>query len=354
MRDGFTTGSCAAAAALASCMWRRDGACPEHVALTLPAGRVFTAEVTAHEPYECGVVKDAGDDPDVTHGYEVRARVELLDHDGAVEFCAGDGVGVITQPGLKLPVGEPAINPVPRDMIARAVRSIYPDAAVRVTVSIPGGRELAARTFNPRLGIVGGLSVLGTTGIVRPMSEDALTESIALELRMHRARGLERLALVFGSQGETALGRACPGLRAVQVSNYVGFALDTAAELGYRRVLLAGHPGKLGKVAAGVMQTHSRYSDVRREAIMAHLALMGAPVELVRAVHASVTTDAAMRAIDAGGYGGVWALMADSASMYCEARVHGACEVDALFIDGAGAVLGMSARMREDEGRWKS
>ena len=353
MRDGFTTGSCAAAAALASCIWQRDGACPAHVAITVPEGRVFTAEITAHAGYECGVIKDAGDDPDVTDGYEVRARVELSDSAGPVEFCAGEGVGVITLPGLKLPVGEAAINPVPRDMIARAVRSVFPEAAARVTVSIPGGAELAARTFNPRLGIVGGLSVLGTTGIVRPMSEEALTESIALELRMRRAQGLEELALVFGSQGEAALSSVYPGLRAAQISNFVGFALDTAAELGYRRLLLAGHPGKLSKVAAGVMQTHSHYADARREAIMAHLALIGAPVELVRSVHDSATTDAAMRAIADSGYDGVWRIMADSASAYCEARVRGACEVDVLFIDGSGTALGMSARMREDENRWK-
>ena len=352
MREGFTTGSCAAAAALASCIWRRDGACPAQVALTLPEGRVFAADIVPRAAYECGVIKDAGDDPDVTDGCEVRARVELGAGDGPIEFAAGEGVGVVTRPGLKLPVGEPAINPVPRAMIARAVRSVYPTRAARVTVAIPGGAELAARTFNPRLGIAGGLSVLDTTGVVRPMSEAALTESIALELRMHRARGLDALALTFGSQGERALAGLYPGLCAAQISNYVGFALDTAAGLGFRRLLLAGHPGKLAKVAAGAMQTHSSYGDARREAIMAHLALMGAPGELAREVRACATTEAAMRAVAAAGYAGVWALMADSASEYCQARVRGACEVDALFIDGAGAPLGMSARMREDEGRW--
>lgn len=353
MREGFTTGSCAAAAALASCLWRRDGECPRRVEIVVPAGRTFAADVVARDGFECGVIKDAGDDPDVTNGCEVRARVDVLPGAGGIEFAAGPGVGTVTQPGLKLPVGAAAINPVPREMIARAVRSVYPTAAARVTVSIAGGEELATRTFNPRLGIVGGLSVLGTSGIVRPMSEDALTESIALELSMHHARGARALGLVFGNQGEEALARLYPRLPIAQMSNYVGFSLDAAAGLGYERLLMAGHPGKLAKVAAGVMQTHSRYGDARREAIMAHLALMGAEVELLREVRASVTTDAALGAIARAGCGRVWELMADSAQEYCEARVRGACRVDVLYMDAAGAPLGASRRLREDDSIWK-
>ena len=353
MREGFTTGSCAAAAALASCLWRRDGECPQRVEIVVPAGRAFAADVIARDGFECGVIKDAGDDPDITNGCEVRARVDVLPGAGGIEFAAGPGVGTVTQPGLKLPVGAAAINPVPREMIARAVRSVYPTAAARVTVSIAGGEELAARTFNPRLGIVGGLSVLGTSGIVRPMSEDALTESIALEMSMHHARGARALGLTFGNQGEEALAKLYPRLPIAQMSNYVGFSLDTAAGLGYERLLMAGHPGKLAKVAAGVMQTHSRYGDARREAIMAHLALMGADVKLLREVRACVTTDAALGAIARADCGRVWELMADSAQEYCEARVRGACRVDVLYMDAAGAPLGASRRLREDDSIWK-
>lgn len=353
MREGFTTGSCAAAAALASCIWRRDGECPARVELVVPEGRVFSAAILPRGQYECGVIKDAGDDPDVTDGCEVRARVDISRMDGDVSFAAGEGVGMITRPGLKLPMGEAAINPVPRDMIARAVRSVYAHEAACVTVSIPGGAELAARTFNPRLGIVGGLSVLGTSGIVRPMSEEALTESIALEMSMHRARGAEKLALTFGEQGERLLKARFANLPTAQMSNFVGFALDKAAELGFERVLISGHPGKIGKVAAGVMQTHSRYGDARREAIMAHLALLGAPAELAREVRACATTDAAMALIARAGYEHVWDMMADSVQEYCEARTHGHPSVDALIMDGAGRVLGASARLREDEGIWQ-
>ena len=195
LREGFTTGSCAAAAALASCLWQRDGACPERVEIVVPAGKTFAPEIIAH---------------------------------GGIRFLAGDGVGTITLPGMKLPVGEAAINPVPRRMIEQAVRQVFPARAAEVTVSIPGGEELAKRTFNPRLGVVGGLSVLGTTGVVRPMSEEALKETIRLELSVRKSQGAEEIGLVFGSQGERAANALFPCMQAVQMSNFVGFALDCA------------------------------------------------------------------------------------------------------------------------------
>ncbi|MBQ7520269.1 MAG: cobalt-precorrin-5B (C(1))-methyltransferase, partial [Clostridia bacterium] len=204
LREGFTTGSCAAACALASCLWQRDGACPAQVALTVPEGRAYMAEIHAMGPYRCAVYKDSGDDPDITNGSEVWAEVQLLPK-GPIQFRAGEGVGTVTLPGLKVPVGEAAINPVPRRMIAEAVRSVFPERGAVVTVGVTGGRELAQKTFNPRLGIVGGLSILGTTGIVRPMSEEALTDTIRLELSLRKTNGADSIALVFGSQGEEAL-----------------------------------------------------------------------------------------------------------------------------------------------------
>ena len=176
-REGFTTGSCAAAAALACCLWLRDGQCPQQVKITVPGGKDYIPEILPHSDGSCGVIKDSGDDPDITKGMEIIAKVELLDGDGDIKFVGGEGVGTVTEPGLKVGVGEPAINPVPRSMIEKSVRSVFGDRAARVTVSIPGGREIARRTFNPRLGIKDGLSVLGTTGIVRPMSAEALRDS---------------------------------------------------------------------------------------------------------------------------------------------------------------------------------
>ena len=345
LREGFTTGSCAAAAALASCLWQRDGACPERVGIVVPAGKTFAPEIIARGGYVCGVIKDGGDDPDITTGSEVRARVRLMESDGGIRFLAGDGVGTITLPGMKLPVGEAAINPVPRRMIEQAVRQVFPARAAEVTVSIPGGEELAKRTFNPRLGVVGGLSVLGTTGVVRPMSEEALKETIRLELSVRKSQGAEEIGLVFGSQGETAAAALFPGMQTVQMSNFVGFALDSAAELGFLRVILLGQPGKLVKVSGGSMQTHSQYGDGRRETLIAHLALMGAPVELLEFVRQSVTLDGCISPIYDAGFDAVWTHLADAAAAYAAARIHGEMRVDAVMLDAKGKILGRSTSL---------
>ena len=345
LREGFTTGSCAAAAALASCLWQRDGACPERVGIVVPAGKTFAPEIIAHGGYVCGVIKDGGDDPDITTGSEVRARVRLMESDGGIRFLAGDGVGTITLPGMKLPVGEAAINPVPRRMIEQALRQVFPARAAEVTVSIPGGEELAKRTFNPRLGVVGGLSVLGTTGVVRPMSEEALKETIRLELSVRKSQGAEEIGLVFGSQGEHAANALFPCMQAVQMSNFVGFALDCAAELGFAHATLLGQPGKLVKVSGGSMQTHSQYGDGRRETLIAHLALMGAPVELLEFVRQSVTLDGCISPIYDAGFDAVWTHLADAAAAYAAARIHGEMRVDAVMLDAKGQILGRSTSL---------
>ena len=340
LREGFTTGSCAAAAALACCLWLRDGVCPERVEIVVPAGRTYAPEIVPHEGGRCGVIKDSGDDPDITNGMEVVASVSLGADDGPITFRAGDGVGTVTQPGLKIPAGEAAINPVPRRMIEDAVRSVFGARAACVTVSIPGGSDIARKTFNPRLGIEGGLSVLGTSGIVRPMSEEALRDSLVEELKMRVAQGHFDLIYTFGNQGEEAMRRLFPGRPVVQVSNEIGFMLDAALELGVRRVLLGGHPGKLVKVSAGVMQTHSRMADGRREAIVTQLALMAAPLSLIEAVYASNTTDAAMDHIREAGFDGVWDRLAEAAHHYCSLRVRGDMRIDIVFVDGQGRPLG--------------
>ena len=351
LREGYTTGSCAAAAALASCLWQAEGECPGAVEITLPDGRLYHPQINAYEYPICGVIKDAGDDPDITNGMEVLARVEVSDHEGEVVFRAGEGVGIVTQPGLKVPVGEPAINPVPRSMITDTVRKVFPTQALRVTVSIPGGKEVARRTFNPRLGVEGGLSILGTTGVVRPMSEDAIRETIALEIQVHRAKGEESLALTFGNQGEEAISAWIPSFagQIVQMSNYVGFALDAARENGFTRALIAGHPGKLVKLAAGVMQTHSAYADARKEPVIAQLALMGADVNLLSAIDQCLTTEAMLPIIRNAGFSAVWDRLADAVQTYCETRVRGEMMIDIAFLESGGEVLGRSKRLREDK-----
>lgn len=344
LRNGFTTGSCAAAAALACCIRLRDGVCPSQVSLTVPAGRVYAPVIVSHADGSCGVIKDGGDDPDITSGMEVIAKVELLEGDGDVVFLGGDGVGTVTESGLKIPAGEPAINPVPRRMIEEAVRSVFARRGAKVTISVPGGVEIAKRTFNPRLGIVGGISILGTSGVVRPMSDEALRESMHVELKMRVLQGRRDLIFTFGNQGEDAMRRLFPDGCIIQISNEVGYMLDRALELGVSHIILGGHPGKLSKVAAGVMQTHSRYGDARREAIIAQLARMSAPVELIESVYACNTTDAAIKAICEAGYGGVWDMMADAARSYCDLRVRSGVRIDIIYLDARGNIIGTTMR----------
>lgn len=344
LREGFTTGSCAAAAAMASCLWQRDGICPEQVHIVVPEGRTYSPEIVGHEDYSCGVIKDSGDDPDSTNGCEVIARVELAEEEGEIWFCAGQGVGIVTEEGLKIPRGEPAINPVPRRMMEEAVRSVFGKRGAKITVSILGGEEIARRTFNPRLGIQGGLSILGTSGVVRPMSDEALRQAMDVELQMRVRQGHRSLIFTFGNQGEEALHALYPKSCIVQISNEVGYMLDSAHALGVERVLLGGHPGKLSKVAAGIMQTHSRYADGRLEAIITQLALMRAPVSLIEAVYACKTTEAAITRIHEAGFDAVWNGLAQAARKYCSLRVKNEMQIDVVFVDAQGNVLGESAQ----------
>lgn len=263
-RTGFTTGTCAAAAAKAALMILTGAQAPERVAVGLPDGtRVELAIVYASGDgisAEASVKKDAGDDPDVTDGSLIVASV-TWGHGEDVTFIAGEGVGTVTKPGLALPPGEPAINPVPRRMIASAVREVT-GRGVNVTVSIPGGRELAENTFNPRLGVVGGLSILGTSGIVRPFSGTALRDSLRCALSVAVACGVKNPIFVPGRIGERAAEKLLQFSteQLVEVSNEWGFVLDEAAGEDFDRLLVVGHPGKLAKLPAGNWDTHSSRS----------------------------------------------------------------------------------------------
>jgi cobalt-precorrin-5B (C1)-methyltransferase len=265
LRTGYTTGACAAAAAKAAATLLCEGTVPENVEIALPEGpRVRLPVLQCRrdgETAQATIRKDAGDDPDITDQAAIVAEVAFADGD-EVRFAAGEGVGTVTKPGLALAPGEPAINPVPRRMIQQSVREVT-GRGVLVTVSIPGGRELAARTFNPRLGIEGGLSIIGTTGIVKPFSAPALTASLQCGLDVAAACGVRAPVLVPGNIGERA---ALRNLRVdsgqiIQVSNHWGFMLDQAArQPKFERLLVLGHPGKLAKLVDGEWDTHSSHS----------------------------------------------------------------------------------------------
>ena len=265
LRTGFTTGACAAAAAKAAAMLLAGKAISNEVEIGLPdKSRVsllveFVRETA--DGFKVGVKKDAGDDPDITDGITVVASVVWTETD-KVELAAGDGVGIVTKPGLSVEVGQPAINPVPRQMICDAVREVT-DRGVRIVLSVPGGCKIAEKTFNPRLGVVGGISILGTTGIVRPFSNEALRDALKCSLDVANASGVSAPVLVPGHIGERAARRHfnLSAEQVVEVSNEWGFMLDCAAGYPFTRLLVLGHPGKLAKLCAGQWDTHSSKSD---------------------------------------------------------------------------------------------
>ena len=306
LRRGWTTGSCAAAAAQAAAQLLLTGQAPAEIRLETPAGLTFTLPVERlHREGEaavCTVRKDAGDDPDVTNGVGIAAAVSRAA--SGVAIRGGAGVGRVTRPGLAMPVGEAAINPGPRAQITaaleRAAQACGYTGGFTVVISAENGEELAGQTYNSHLGVVGGISILGTSGVVEPMSEKALTDTIRLELDSLYAQGQRTAFLCPGNYGAD-FARDALGLdleKAVKCSNYIGEALDHAVFRGFRDILLVGHAGKLVKLAAGVMNTHSSVADGRQEIFTAHAALCGAGRDTLEGMMESVSVDACIALLD--------------------------------------------------------
>ena len=359
-RPGISTGTCAAAAAKAAALALR-GERVDVVDVPLPGGErlsvaVVRAERLAEDRAIGAVVKDAGDDVDVTDGLLV--AVELTLGGEGLRFRAGDGVGVVTLPGLQLAVGEPAINPVPREQMAAAlIEALGAEPACEVVVSIEGGEEAAAKTFNPRLGVVGGLSVLGTTGIVQPKSDEAWARSLVPQLDVAVAAGYRDVWLVPGGLGErVAIERfEAPERAVVQTANFVGTLLDACAAAGVERAVLVGHVGKLAKVAAGLFDTHSRVGDARLETIAALAAAEGAPAPLVARLLALQTAQAAVPLLAETGLAGTWDALAERAAARASARagVPVACAVLGYDDEVLGATHELRERLQRErnEGR---
>ncbi len=374
LRCGYTTGSCAALAAKAACEMLLSRKPVGRVSIVTPGELPVETDVVdaciGEGCAQCAVRKDAGDDADVTDGVLVYARVEhagsgtgaagskgVPARESEVSVDGGVGVGRVTLPGLEQPVGAAAINATPRAMITSAVREVCAaygfSGNIAVTISVPEGVALAEKTFNPHLGIEGGISILGTTGIVEPRSLAALRDSIELEIRQHAAMGRRGVVLTPGNYGGQFISGHfhLNGAPVVFISNFVGDAIDCCVREGFTNVLLVGHIGKLVKVAGGIMDTHSRTADCRAEILAAHAALAGAGAKTVREIMSSVTTTAALEVIEAAGVGdAARASLAVAIEDRLRRRAAGACDIAAVVFDaerrelfrtsGADAVIG--------------
>ena len=361
MRYGYTTGSCATAATKAALLMFLNQQKWDTVEISTPKGweldLVLHDQLFSDHEASCSVVKDSGDDPDVTNGVKVFAKITPSDRAG-IEFAAGVGVGTVTSVGLSIPPGEPAINPTPREMITQEINNILDSDMVkqlsnlpkgwRVELSIPQGLELAKRTFNPKLGIEGGLSIIGTTGIVEPMSEEAWTASLKLELSVLHARGFKEIIFVPGNYGKDfsdELGLDETVL--VKTSNFMGFMLDEAERMGFDKILLIGHLGKLVKVAGGIFNTHSSVADGRMEILTAHAGLLGATRETMAKIMAAKTTDEATDIILAENLPDYFNHLAEVVRKKVTDRVYGTIEIEVVLFSKIHGLLGQSKDAEE-------
>lgn len=354
MRTGYTTGSCAAAAAKAAVCMLLSGEVIQQVRLMTPKGIELDLEVEQIERRQhgvrCAVRKDSGDDPDVTNGIYVYAEVRKEPEPG-IYLDGGEGIGRITKKGLEQPVGAAAINRVPRQMILEAVKEqsirYGYQGGLSVIISAPEGKKLAAKTFNPRLGIENGISILGTSGIVEPMSEKALTDTIFLEMKMLKENGIDRCCVVPGNYGRDFLAEQL-GVdtdQAVKCSNYIGETIDAAVNLEMRSLLLIGHIGKLIKVAAGVMNTHSRQADCRMEVLAAYAAAEGASAECVQAILSCITTMEALELLkEKGILSGVMERVMERIEFHLCHRAGGSLQVEAIVFSTEDGILGKTKR----------
>ena len=371
LRCGYTTGTCAALGAAGAARLLLTGREPETVALRTPKGIVVEVAPLwcrrTDTGAACAIRKDGGDDVDVTTGLPVIATVVLEPGTPGVRIFGGEGVGRVTKPGLDQPVGEAAINHVPRRMIAEALEREAENAAYTggfaVTISVEGGAETAKRTFNPHIGVEGGLSILGTSGIVEPMSQQAILDTIQLEmnqaaLRAKAAAGPRRLVLAPGNYGLDYLASALPQFErfpVVKTSNFIGDTLDMAAAAQFEQVLLVGHVGKLCKLAAGVMNTHSHTADGRAEVFCAHAALCGASREVCAALMDAATTDACLDILDGAGLRGpVLESILAAIQMHLDRRAGGAFRVGAVLFSNQHGPLGETKTAKELMSEWQN
>ncbi|MBE8951148.1 MAG: cobalamin biosynthesis protein CbiD [Quinella sp. 3Q1] len=343
LRGGYTTGACAAAGVKAALIFMTTGANVDGVEIIALDGTPLKIPIKNVEKISGGVrvevIKFSGDDPDITNGASVFTTVRKI-FGGEIIFKAGIGVGKITKAGLQLPVGEPAINPGPRRLIQN-VAAEFEIGGLEVEISIPDGVELAKKTLNPILGVEGGLSIIGSTGVLRPMSEEAFKNSLVPQIDVAKAAGFDELIFVPGKIGETIAKKlGFPDGAIIQTSNFIGFMLEAAAERDIKKIILCGHLGKLIKVAAGIFHTHNRVADARSETLAAYSAAEGLKSSEVQKILDANTTEDAAQIISANGLERVYKKIAARASRRAERYVFGKFKVNTILVDYAGNILG--------------
>ena len=341
-RRGYTSGSCACGATKAALIMHLEKRNINQVRIGTPKGVDLDLKIDnisrGKDWVQCSVKKDGGDDIDATHGMDIFARLELVQADQVPDFrsdldsdylfiTSGQGIGRVTKKGLDIRPGRPAINRVPLNMILKVVQETLDEAGldiydylggrkILVTIFAPQGQEIAKRTFNSNLGIEGGISIIGTTGIVDPMSDEGWKKALSAELAIKRAQGRETIILVPGNIGRDIMAKSygadLDGI--VKMSNFIGYMLMETKRLGFKRVIVGGHIGKLIKLSGGITNSHSRVADARREIMVANLALLGAPLELLKEVDACLSTDAMVDIIRKAGYSQVFKVLADKAA----------------------------------------
>ncbi len=344
LRSGYTTGACAAAGVKSALILLTTGKIVSEVEITALDGTILKIPIKSVEKISddkiCAeVVKFSGDDPDITNGVSVFTTIRQISGNEII-FKAGIGVGHVTKAGMQLKIGEPAINPKPRELI-RNVAAEFDISGLEVEISIPEGVELAKKTLNPVLGIEGGLSIIGTTGILRPMSEEAFKNSLIPQIDVAKAAGFDELVFVPGKIGENIAKKL--GFKdgaIVQTSNFIGFMLEAASERQIKKIILCGHIGKLIKVAAGIFHTHNRIADARLETLAAYSAAEGLPAKEIQKILDANTTEDAAQIISANNLEHVYKKIATQASLRAERYVFGKLKVKTILVDFAGNILG--------------
>lgn len=358
LKKGWTTGTCAQAATRAAAEFLLMGVKREKIKVYIPTGQRIELPVEEYKTVKsekngklmevtCGIRKYSGDDPDITNGVMVYSTVSLTEGED-IAIDGGEGIGRVTKPGLDQPVGNAAINTVPRKMITKEAREIreisgYP-GGLRIIIKIPGGEDLAKKTFNPRIGIEGGLSILGTSGIVEPMSEQALIDTIEVEIKVKLAAKQEILLAVPGNYGLDFLKEKWQirSEEAVKCSNYVGDTIDLAAKHGAKGLLFAAHIGKFVKVAGGIMNTHSRYADCRMEILSASALRSGLGEETARKILCCNTTEDALQILDQEKRDKVMDILLQKIHEYLNMRSGDSMKTGAIVFSNTHGMLGMT------------